>query len=312
MKRFTLLFSVLLFARCGSTSSNPGPGTPDASVEEDANVPDEDGSVTPVTCPKVGKPKTSGEVAAAAVDETSGIAVSSINDKTYWLHNDSGDSARAFAVTDTGTLRATVNFDTVKPNDIEDMAIEDAGSVSYLYFGDIGDNAVARKSLTIHRVTEPKLGSGEATLDVTSEKMTVTYVDGPHNAETLLFDPTEKALLIATKVPGGPSAIHRIGKFVAGGKAVTEKIAEVAIDLATGGEISRDGSLIAIRNYSNEGFLWRRAKGQDLAAALAAKPCKVPIGVEAQGETFAFLTDGSGYVTVSEGVNPALHVALFE
>ncbi len=312
--RLSALFAVLLLLRCGSSSSNPGIPVvdPDASEPEDGGPPEET-SVQPTTCPKVaGKPKNAGAVGAAAIDETSGIAVSSQNPNVFWIHNDSGDTARTFAVSNTGVLRATVNFDTVKPDDIEDMAIEDTAGGSNLYFGDIGDNAVARKSLTIHRVAEPKLAVGESTLNLTSEKMTVTYVDGPHNAETLLFDATTKDLLIATKVSGGPSAIHRIGKFVAGGKAVTEKIAEVAIDLATGGEISRDGSLIAIRNYSAEGFAWRRAKGESIADALGKAPCKVPMGDEPQGETFAFLVDGTGYVSLSEGVGAMLHVALFE
>ena len=38
----------------------------------------------------------------------------------------------------------------------------------------------------------------------------------------------------------------------------------------------------------------------------------VPVAREGQGEAFAFWPDRSGYVTVSEGANPALHVARFE
>ena len=38
-------------------------------------------------------------------------------------------------------------------------------------------------------------------------------------------------------------------------KIVTEKIATVAIDFATGGDISRDGHLIAIRNLTTSGAL---------------------------------------------------------
>lgn len=211
-----------------------------------------------------------------------------------------------------GKLLATLAFDTAKPRDIEDIAVEDdSPGRSFLYFGDIGDNQGSRTELTIHRVAEPKLTGGTAQLTAISEKMTVSYPDRQHNAETLLFDPSTKDLLIATKKPGGPSAIHRVGRFAAGTKVTTEEIATVDIDLATGGEISRDGRLVAIRNYSTSVFVWVRAPGEGVAAALSRPPCKLPLAPEKQGEAFAFLTGGKGYVTISEGPSPELHVNLF-
>lgn len=297
------------FLACGGTDT-PRPQSTASEDAGDGEPVDPDGAAAP-SCPETGDPEVSGSLEAPEVDETSGIAVSVKNPGIFWLHNDSGDGARAFAVDEKGKLHATLEFDTVKPRDIEDMAIEDGEGGSFLYFGDIGDNAEARTSLTIHRVAEPKLGSGTA-LSATSEKMTVVYVDGAHNAETLLFDPLTKDLLIATKRAGGPSAIHRIGAFSAGSKATTEKIAEVDIDLATGGEISRDGKLIAIRSYARNGFLWVRGEGESLADALARPPCSVPLGRETQGETFAFFPKGEGYVTLSEGAGADLHVTMFK
>lgn len=110
----------------------------------------------------------------------------------------------------------------------------------------------------------------------------------------------------------GPSSFHRIGKFTAGGKATTEKIGEFSIDLATGGTISRDGKYIAIRNYTNVGYLWVRETGETLEQALAREPCKIPIATEAQGEAFDFLSDGTGYVTTSEGASAPLNVTLYQ
>ena len=119
-------------------------------------------------------------------------------------------------------------------------------------------------------------------------------------------------LFIATKVLGGPSAIHRVGAFSAGQTVTTEKIAEVAIDFATGGAISRDGNIIGIRNYSPSAFLWIRRPGETLAAALARPPCKAPLANELQGESLAFQIGNTGFVTISEGKNPELHVTPFE
>ena len=304
----------LALVRCSSTTiTRAAPTTEqEGGTDEDAGPVDVDASTT-TTCPATQKSKVLANLADPAISEASGIGSSTKNPGVFWLHNDSGDTARAFAVDSSGALRATVTFDTLKPTDIEDMAMEDDGAASYLYFGDIGDNGEARTSLTIHRVTEPKLGTGAAeALTVTSEKMTVVYPDGAHNAETLLFDPIDKVLVIATKKAGGPSAFHRIGAFAAGTKATTEKIGELAIDLATGGEISRDGKYIAIRNYSNVGYLWVRETGETLAQALAKEPCKIPIATEAQGEAFDFLSDGTGFITTTEGASPPLNVTLYK
>ena len=287
---------------------------PGGTSDTDGGAPgSDDGGGPDLSCPSADKPTTAGTVDSSDVDEASGIVSSALNQGVFWIHNDSGDTARAFAVSREGKLLATLAFDTVKPVDIEDVAIEDAsGSSSFLYFGDIGDNDETRTEVTIHRVAEPKLDGGEgAQLTATSEKMTVTYPDGPHNAETLLFDPTTKDLLIATKRKGGPSEIHRVGPFAAGRAAKTEKIATVDIDLATGGEISRDGRYIAIRNYSTSAFVWVRAPGESISDALARPPCKLPVASEDQGEAFAFTSDGKGYVTTTEGSSPDLHVALF-
>jgi hypothetical protein len=294
---------------CGSNAAvslPPAAGHPEGGVVGGDSGGD-------AACPSVDTPIVAGTVDEPEVNETSGIVASAVNDGVYWVHNDSGDTARAFALNNHGKLLATLAFDTVKPRDIEDVAIEDdSAGRSFLYFGDIGDNQEHRTEVTIHRVAEPKLTGGTAQLTVVSEKMTVIYPDGPHNAETLLFDPSTKDLLIATKKAGGPSAIHRVGRFAAGTKVTTEKIATVDIDLATGGEISRDGRLVAIRNYSTSVFVWVRAPGEGVAAALSRPPCTLPLASEKQGEAFAFLTGGKGYVTISEGGSPELHVSFFQ
>ena len=311
MVRRRIIASLLALAACAppppvaaTPPNSDGPG--DAS-EGEAPAPSDDGRAG---CPRVADAESAGALTAAEIDEASGIVQSTRNPGVYWIHNDSGDSARAFAVAPNGELVATLTFDTTAPVDVEDIAIEDVSAeASYLYLADIGDNAAARASLTIHRVAEPKL-DGTTAIAATSEKMRVRYADGPQDAETLLFDPETRELVIVTKT-FGVAAVHRVGPFVAGGDATTEKIASIDVALATGGEIARDGRRIGVRNYGR-GYLWTRAPGEALAAALARPPCDLPLATERQGESFAFLADGSGYVTVSEGRGAKLHVSRFE
>lgn len=265
------------------------------------------------TCPTVSTTSNAGNVTASQINEASGIVASALNPGVYWTHNDSGDKARGFALSSTGALLATLTFDSAEPTDIEDIAIEDTASGANLYFADIGDNSSNRADVVIFRVAEPKLAAGatNATLTATSDKMHVKYADGAHDAETLLFDPRTKDLFVATKVIFGNSAIYRIGNYVAGGTATASRIASVPVPLATGGDITRAGDLIAIRNYGLSAYAWQRGSADDLAAALSRPPCTLPVASEHQGEAFGFLADGSGYITTSEGKNPPLNVSRF-
>ena len=307
------LFAAGALFCCSSTTivNSTPPGDADGgTTDEDGGGTTEDGGGG-LSCPTAGKATVAGTIDTAEADETSGIVASTKNEGIFWIHNDSGDVARTFAITKSGHLVATLNFDTVKPQDIEDIEIDDTGDKPYLYLADMGDNAESRTDHVIHRVEEPKLGT-ETALTTTSDKMTVRYPDGPHNAETLLFDPISKDIFIATKKPGGPSYIHRVGPFEAGKTVTTEKVATVTVDTATGGDISRDGHYIVIRNYSKSAFLWLRNDGESVADALARDPCTIPIAAETQGEAFAFMPDGKAFVTTSEGLMQDLHLTPFE
>jgi hypothetical protein len=70
----------------------------------------------------------------------------------------------------------------------------------------------------------------------------------------------------------------------------------------SGADISWDGSTIAFRGYHTV-WMWHRDSDQSIADALAGESCTAPTPAEIQGESIAFLQDGS-YATVSEGEHP--------
>ena len=80
------------------------------------------------------------------LDELSGIAVSPDQPGVLFVHNDSGDSSRFFAIGPDGALKAIFHFQgeptsRLGVRDVEDIAIgpgPDSG-VNYIYLGDIGD-----------------------------------------------------------------------------------------------------------------------------------------------------------------------------
>src|SRR5258707_3766579 len=99
--------------------------------------------------------------------ELSGIAASNVFPGILYVHNDSGDSSRIFALSTDGQLRGICYFNgdphlaPLGVKDCEDIAVgigPDAGA-SYIYVGDIGDNDAVRKLITIYRIRESSLSS---------------------------------------------------------------------------------------------------------------------------------------------------------
>jgi len=57
-----------------------------------------------------GKYIMSGSLQSKEAGEVSGIAASGINEGIYYVHNDSGDSSRFFAITASGKLVSTITY----------------------------------------------------------------------------------------------------------------------------------------------------------------------------------------------------------
>src|SRR6185295_8023048 len=83
----------------------------------------------------------------ARLNELSGIAASMLHPSVLYVHNDSGDSSRFFAIDTGGRVLSTCYFEgdpKLKPlgvRDCEDMCLSTGpGAGGYIYMGDIGDN----------------------------------------------------------------------------------------------------------------------------------------------------------------------------
>ena len=88
-----------------------------------------------------------GIVAYDKIDEASGIASSKINPDIIWVHNDSGDLAKLYAVKLDGSYLGVLRLPGIIAKDWEDMCLGPGpnDNVDYIYIGDIGDN-FARKN----------------------------------------------------------------------------------------------------------------------------------------------------------------------
>jgi hypothetical protein len=264
-------------------------------------------SVWAAACGRTLQASTPGSVADPALREVSGVAASRRNPGVWWLHNDSGDSARVFAMGDDGRALGQFALTGASARDWEDIAVGPGPTpgVSYLYVGDIGDNSAARRSVVVYRVPEPAVaGPVGAPALAGVEALTLTYPNGPRDAEALLVDPVSGALVVIAKSWSGSAEVYRApAGLAAGSSTVLTAVGTFPLGIVTGADVTPAGDVVAVRTYGSV-VLYRRPPGTAIEAAFAGTSCTGPSASEPQGEALGFLADGSGYVTVSEGAAP--------
>ncbi len=277
-------------------------------------------SVAPLSCPQFAAAVNAGSVASAAIIEASGIAASRRNPGVLWVNNDSGDSARLFAVGNDGRDLGTYTITGASATDWEDVAVgpgPDEG-LSYIFIGDIGDNFSQRQYVSVYRVPEPEVdpqGGPHTEAAAGAARIELTYPGGAANSETLMVDPWNGDIYIVLKTDGGYSRVLRAAApHATGTRTEMQEVAALTFGVGslpgnkqtTGGDISPSGSHVCIRTYSNA-FIWLRPYGRPLAEAFDGAPCAVPLHSEPAGEAICFSADGLSVFTVSEGGFPPLY-----
>lgn len=307
--RILLLLAPALLFRCASSNAvlappavdgGGGPGAPDAA-----------GTAFCESCELV---EPGVKVALPAASELSGIAASRVHDGIFYVHNDSGDTARFFAIDESGAVRGTFELSGASADDWEDIAVGPCPSGSCIYLADTGDNDSRRPTYTIYRVAEPAATALDgSTSKVTADALTFKYPDGSHNSEAFFVHPKTGRLGIVTKVGDGASAIYTFPETLNVRAPMTLTKVGGALTLPsgspriTGGDIAPDGRGVLLRTYSTVWF-FPGSEGDSLDTMLSRPPCVSATALEAQGEAIGWLRNGSGYATVSEG-QPTLHMA---
>ena len=240
----------------------------------------------------------------ARITEASGVAVSG---GTLWTHNDSGDTARFFALDRRCHTLATYDVVNETATDWEDMA----RARGALWFGDIGDNDAKRSEIRVLRVPEPKVTRGEHRLRATVYRF--HYADGPHDAETLLVDPRTGRLFVITKSYSGWAGVYAAPAHLSALNVLT-KVTDFHLEptgtpggpvgalgqvSVTSGDINPSGTRVVVRTYT-DAYEWTVRDGH-LVKAFSSQPLRTPLPTDRQGEGIAYDTDGLSWVTTSEG-----------
>jgi hypothetical protein len=254
----------------------------------------------------IGSPQQIGTISSSVLDEVSGLVDSRANAGTFWVHNDSGDSARFYAMSHGGELLGAFPLDGATARDWEDMAIgarPDGGN--YLYLGDIGDNDAKRSSVRVHRVAEPQFTGGTTIPSGQNTTLNLQYPGGPRDVESMFVDPIGGEMYFITKRKLVPEVYSLpTSVFDGGTQSVTLNALGAFPELpfgATAADVSPDGRFIVIRSsvFPN-GYLYERAVGQSVADALHGTAIQFSLGPESQGEAIGWAADGQGLFTTSE------------
>jgi hypothetical protein len=298
--------SVVADSEATDTTAAADTATPDTAVVDTAIA---DTKTTPDAPPTCGctaytDATSAGTISGAPITEISGLALSRVNAGVIWTHNDSGDSARVFALDTKGAYLGQLTVTGATAVDWEDIAVGPCPGGSCIYVGDFGDNGMSRTNDALYRIVEPKIDAAPfATKSVSADKIPFEYPDGQWNAEALLIHPTTGEIVIVTK--GASPGVYRFPATLTAGTKVTLTKVSVPAGLdgvVTGGDVSPCGDRALLRTYSSL-FEYRI---DTLGAGLATMPVKVPVGKEGQGEAVTYRADGRGYFTASEGASVAL------
>jgi sugar lactone lactonase YvrE len=234
--------------------------------------------------------------------ETSGLVVA--DDGAYEVVNDSGNPSTVYRLDASCAVVGEIEVPR-QGRDVEDLARSADGT---LWLADIGDNDRERATVAVLRVSP----GGEETIT------RFTYPDGAHDAESLLMPGDDRPVIVTKDLSGrsgiyvadpGSSVLRRAGEVVVPGEAITS----LGAGAYTGGAISADGRVVALRTYA-DAWLYPAPDGtataDDVVAALAGAPVRVPLPDEVQGEALAFAPDGtllSTGETPREGPAAPLH-----
>ncbi|HEY7622675.1 MAG TPA: hypothetical protein VH834_23080 [Solirubrobacteraceae bacterium] len=284
MRAAALLCLLALAAGCGA--NRPAPAATGGAARP-ANR-------TPALCRAL-HVRVTGRVPDPSANELSGLVRSPSQDGLLWSHDDSGSGPVLYGLRADGRVVARPTVTGAQAVDWEDIA---AGPGPTLYVGDIGDNDSERKTIDVYRVREPRVGAA-ATAPAT--RLRLHYPDGAHDAEALLVDPVRGDIIVVTKTLGGATAYRAAG-------AALRRIGDVpGARFVTGGDVSADGRIVALRGYDRV-WVWVRRGREPLTATLRRTPCSSPTSLlsEGQGEAIALDRHGGSFMTVAEGTPAVL------
>jgi hypothetical protein len=200
-----------------------------------------------------------------------------------YTNNDSGDDAVVYGV-DPATGRTVSR--TTYADSVEDVEAIAPGAHGTVWAGDTGDNRHRRDDVAVYRMV-PEDGTHPGV------RYTLTYPDGPHDAETLLVQPRTQRVFVVSKSVFGGTVYAAPRHPVAGSRPNRMRPFARVRGLVTDGSFFPDGRHVLLRTYSTASVYTFPGFGLVGTVRLPAQP---------QGEGISVAADGRVLVS-SEGVH---------
>lgn len=251
----------------------------------------------------------------AGLDEVSGIAVSRAHPGVYWVHNDSGDTPRFFAINDEGETLATISVSGATSEDWEDMVITGGEGGDVLYLANTGDNEARETSgesgrayVQLYRVAEPDPTAGDATIE--AERFDFEYPERPYDCESVFVDHATGDVYFVTKEATPAEVFVARAPLTNAERTTLEHVGTVNEAIATAADQSRDGTRIVIRGYATVHVYVRAADESPIDSLMRGEFVSAP--PSAAAEAIAFEANGYGLYTVPEGAEAPLYFIPWE
>lgn len=239
-------------------------------------------------------------VEEAAINEASGLAASVKTPGLLYTHNDSGGKPVVYILNHRGLMPSKIILNGATNRDWEDIAVgvDPKNDKSYVFVGDIGDNAASHTTSFIYRFAEPAVDDTLITISQV-DRIEFAYEDGPRDAEALFADPLTGDLYVISKRETN-SVVYRLAYPQSFSLLnVAQRVASLPYNWVTAADICPSGKYILVKTYS---AIYRYKRGANLSVAqcLDRKYKSMPYKLEGQGEAVAWDHKGKGYFTLSE------------
>ncbi len=252
--------------------------------------------------------------------EVSGLQASYSREGDFFVHNDEGEPV-IYAIDESGADLGSIIIVPAKNKDWEDITSVPVGEDRWIVAGDIGDNRAKRKFIKLYFFEEPKTGKNDryAGQQDLQHALTLTYPDGPHDCESMAYDPVGEQILLLSK-RDKPARLYAVDLET----ALTDAHAELKflgtiaklrpptskdrfqwggrtdyISQPTGFDISSDGTEAAIITYRSL-YRFRRDADENWLSALQGNPVEIVGPPSVQNEAISYSSDGKAIFVTTE------------
>lgn len=264
-----------------------------------------------------------GVVKDRRLTEISGIDSSLKYPDCYWVHNDSGNPAELFLISESGHTLAKVSLKGAVNVDWEDISVCTLVGKPYICVADVGDNQAKRERSQLYLLEEPDLvlpslanATNEAedspvAVEVEIEdfqKLEFRFAGGPRNCEAMAIDGRHRSIFLFEKArdndqdkkPIGVYKLRLLQDDLSLLSDVAKRIAVATDRITTGADMHSDGKNLLTCNYVLGSRYTRKLAANWERELQGQESTRFGLPVQRQGEAICFAADGKSAIVVSE------------